>query len=324
MIKSFELAYLFLKDLAAQEPGNALALVGAEPGAGALVPPGPDAGAAPIADHGAGAVVPTGPEASAAPIADNGAGAVVPAAGQDGVVPGLSRDHEIRNLLAEFDAESIESSQGTEDADSLSEEAADSEDLDGEPFDVDEDAAFQADSLPEAAGSKDLDGADSLSAKATDSEDLDGEPFDVNEDAAFQADSLPEAAGSKDIDGAESLSAEATDSEDLDGNESGEGDSHDSQATTVILGQHLDEEDMPAWFKLWQTPEKEDQIDDEDLKPPSPPSKKSRIIYGEAEKIPDNKHYDQVPVEFWDSEADVPVQGHIVVFKDSTTSLEKE
>ena len=38
MIKSFELAYLFLKDLAAQEPGNALALVGAEPGAGALVP----------------------------------------------------------------------------------------------------------------------------------------------------------------------------------------------------------------------------------------------------------------------------------------------
>ena len=100
-------------------------------------------------------------------------------AGQDGVAPGLWREHEIRNLLAEFDAESIESSQGTEDADSLSEEAADSEDLD---FGVDEDAAFQADSLPEAAGSKDLDGADSLSA---DSEDLDGEPFDVNEDAAF-------------------------------------------------------------------------------------------------------------------------------------------
>ena len=89
-----------------------------------------------------------------------------------------------------------------------------------------------------------------------------------------------------------------------------------SQADTLVLGDHLDEEDLPAWFKNWQNAGVEQSSDSEPALSPHAwkKAKTCNWWYGDVEVLPDNAHYNQQRVAFEDE--GVMVKGHVIVYKD--------
>ena len=109
--------------------------------------------------------------------------------------------------------------------------------------------------------------------------------------------------------------------EDSAGRSSGSSSSVASDADTLVLGEHLqdeleddDEEDLPEWFKDWRSPN-QDPGQDSDCPDDEPPNKKAKVTYDEAKTL---EFFEEVPVQFQDSEDGVLVEGHILVRKDSS------